>query len=112
MIARGSFVAAIGMRIVAEQANGWHLYGPYETLQRKIEVFKQICSDVGRDIAEIQLATNYMPNLINGPDDTLDKYADLGVNEIGVLAEGHNRWDLGLLREVLQWRDARARSAV
>jgi probable F420-dependent oxidoreductase len=98
----------IGMRTVARHADIWHFYGPYETMLAKAEVLKSICKEVGRDIKEIEFATNYWPSLLKGSNDTLEKYVEMGVKHIIVFAEGPN-WDLGLLREVLAWRDGISR---
>jgi alkanesulfonate monooxygenase SsuD/methylene tetrahydromethanopterin reductase-like flavin-dependent oxidoreductase (luciferase family) len=95
----------LGLRLVAEQGDGVHIYGTYDLMAHKIEVLKQHCADVGRDFNEIELITYYWPHLLTGPDDTLENYLQLGINHIVVIAEGHDKWDTGLLRETLQWRD-------
>lgn len=94
----------IGLRTVAKYADIWHVYGPYQLMLQKAEVLKERCKEVGRDIGEIEFATNYWPNLMKGSEDTLDNYLKMGIRHIIVVAEGHNNWDMGLLREVLAWR--------
>ena len=95
----------LGLRLVAEQGDGVHIYGSYDLMAHKIEVLKKHCVDVGRDFNEIEIMTYYWPHLLTGADDTLDKYRELGISHIVVLGEGHDKWDLGLLGETLQWRD-------
>lgn len=92
----------IGMRVVAEHANIWHLYGPLDKMAAKIETLQDICKEVGRDPAEIEIATNYTPSLLKDAD--LDKYLALGITHMICLEQGP-KWDRGLLRETLQWRD-------
>ena len=50
------------------------------------------------------MPTYWMPKLLNAPDDTLDNYLKIGCRHIIVAAEGPH-WDLGELKELLQWRD-------
>jgi len=100
----------IGLPLVARHADIWHAYGSYDKLASKWEALQRICSEHGRDASEIEFATYYMPWILNGPHDTLDDYAALGCRQIIAVADGPD-WDLGPLREALQWRDARERSA-
>lgn len=97
----------IGLPLVARYADVWHAYGPFEKLQEKWGTLGRICAEQGRDVAEIEFATNFMPTLLTGPDDTLENYVALGCRQIVVVAQGPE-WDLGELREVLQWRDGLA----
>ena len=93
----------IGMRVVAEHADIWHLYGPLAKLEEKIATLKNICREIGRDPAEIEIATNYTPNLLKDADP--DKYLALGITHLICLEQGPV-WDRGLLREILAWRKA------
>jgi probable F420-dependent oxidoreductase len=97
----------IGLRIVAEHADIWNIYGPIERLIEKRDILEQHCKDIGRDPAEIEYTVSYFPDLL--PDTDLDKYAELGFKHIIALSVGPD-WDLGRLREVLAWRDARQKS--
>jgi alkanesulfonate monooxygenase SsuD/methylene tetrahydromethanopterin reductase-like flavin-dependent oxidoreductase (luciferase family) len=94
----------IGLPLAARYADLWHVYGPFAKVQEKTERLREICGEVGRDPDEIELTTYYMPRAINGPEDTLENYVKLGMRHIIVVAEGPN-WDLGELREAVQWRD-------
>jgi alkanesulfonate monooxygenase SsuD/methylene tetrahydromethanopterin reductase-like flavin-dependent oxidoreductase (luciferase family) len=91
----------IGLRLVAEHADIWHLYGPIETLERKIEVLHEWCAKVGRNPAEIQMCTYYWPAMLKDAD--MDKYLKLGITEMIAVSQGPD-WDRGLLREMLAWR--------
>lgn len=91
----------IGLRLVAEHADIWHVYGELDKLQHKIEVLKRMCREIGRDPAEIEMATHWYPDMLKTGNP--DAYAALGFTHIIVTRFGPD-WDLGLLRELLQWR--------
>lgn len=94
----------IGLRTVARHADIWHVYGAPDYVAGKIERLQEICLEEGRDFAEIELATWYIPEfgLATPPDDSLA----MGIHNIIHLQRGPD-WDLGILRELLQWRDSR-----
>jgi probable F420-dependent oxidoreductase len=92
----------IGMRIVAAHADIWHIYGLPDKIAQKYETLKGLCREIGREPAEIEMSTNYAPNLGSYEGDP-DTYLDLGAGEIVILAVGPD-WDFGLLRETLAWR--------
>jgi alkanesulfonate monooxygenase SsuD/methylene tetrahydromethanopterin reductase-like flavin-dependent oxidoreductase (luciferase family) len=93
----------IGIPLVARYADIWHLYGPLDVLERKINVLHQHCEKIGRTPSEIQLSTYYWPEML--PDANLDNYLALGITEMIAVNNGP-QWDRGLLREMLRWRDA------
>jgi len=43
------------LRLVAQYADIWHIFADPATLQHKISVLRQHCTDVGRDPAEIEI---------------------------------------------------------
>ena len=92
----------IGMRIVAEHADIWSVYGPVEKVLEKQEVMRNICRELGRDYGSLEQLTHYVPAVLPeaNPDVILGKF---GVRNIVCVVEGPN-WDLGPLRELLQWR--------
>ena len=92
----------IGMRIVAEHADIWSVYGPVDTVLEKQEVMRNICREIGRDYDSLEQLTHYVPKVLPeaDPDVILGKF---GVRNIVCVVEGPD-WDLGLLRELLQWR--------
>jgi alkanesulfonate monooxygenase SsuD/methylene tetrahydromethanopterin reductase-like flavin-dependent oxidoreductase (luciferase family) len=94
----------IGMRVVAEHADMWHVFGPIETIRAKIQVLRRLCDEVGRDFNEIELTTNYWPQIL-GRDDDPNIYLAEGIRHLVLVAEGP-KWDLGQVREILAWRDS------
>jgi probable F420-dependent oxidoreductase len=94
----------IGMRIVAEHADIWHVYGHTDQIRQKTEVLKRICGEVGRNFDDIELATFFMPQLL-GEDSNPDKYLELGIRQIIAISQGPN-WDLTELGKLLEWRKA------
>ena len=97
----------IGLRIVAKYADMWHVYGPYELMLQKKEVLRKHCEEIGRNFHDIELVTNWWPKIMKGPEDTLENYVKMGVTHIMCLTEGP-KWDLGELRELVQWQKALA----
>jgi probable F420-dependent oxidoreductase len=97
----------IGLPTVARHADIWHVYGPPEHVADRIGKLKAICGEIGRSFAEIEIATWYIPEmgLATPPDDLLA----LGVSNVINLSRGP-AWDLGVVRELLQWRDGLCRS--
>jgi len=93
----------IGLRLVAEHADMWQMYGPLDKMAQKIEVLEQHCADIGRDPAEIEYITSYTPKVL--PDTDLDKYVALGFTHFYSCAWGPD-WDLGELRELLAWKQS------
>ena len=91
----------IGLRIVAEHADIWHVYGTRDTLVHKIQVLEQHCASIGRDPREIGFATQYIPGQMSDADP--DEYLKLGFRHLNAVTTGPD-WDLGVLRELLQWR--------
>jgi probable F420-dependent oxidoreductase len=94
----------IGMRIVAKYADMWHVYGPLDKIAQKTEVLKRLCTEVGRRFEDIELTTWYFPNILQ-QQISPDEFLKLGIRNIIQLQYGPE-WDLGLLKELLQWRSA------
>jgi probable F420-dependent oxidoreductase len=92
----------IGMRIVADHADIWSVYGPVDRVLEKQEVMRRICREVDRDYDSLEQICHYVPEVLPdvGPDVILEKF---GIRNIVCVVEGPN-WDLGLLRELLAWR--------
>ncbi|HWK79568.1 MAG TPA: LLM class F420-dependent oxidoreductase [Thermomicrobiales bacterium] len=87
--------------IVARHADIWHLFADAETARHKVEVLERRCEDVGRDPATIERAIDLRPEV----HADLDAFVALGFTQFTV-AQTWPGFDLGYLREVLQWRDA------
>jgi probable F420-dependent oxidoreductase len=91
----------IGLRLVAEHANMWQVYGPIDKIEQKINKLKQHCAEIGRNPDEIEFHTSYTPTVL--PDTDLSKYVAMGITHIYAIAFGPS-WDLGELRELLAWK--------
>jgi len=104
----GAMGSKIGMPLVAHHADIWHAYGTGEQLAVKIEELKELCMKIGRDFNEIEIATWYTRGALHIDIKPDDIYA-LGIRNIIQLQIGPH-WDLGILRELLQWRDSLSQS--
>ncbi|MFC9359912.1 LLM class F420-dependent oxidoreductase [Rhodococcus sp. NPDC057014] len=100
----GSMGDRIGLRIVAEHADMWQMYGPMEKIDHKIEVLKRHCADFQRDPEEIERLTLYLPKLL--PDTDPDAYVAKGFRHIDVVVTGPD-WDLTELMDLLAWKKSR-----
>lgn len=98
----GSMGKEIGLRIVAQHADRWHVYGDMDHIVDCIETLKIRCKEVGRDFSEIELCSWYSPDVLEQKND-LDEYVKLGIRNIITPALGP-KWDMGILNELLQWR--------
>ena len=92
----------IGMRVAAEHADIWHLYGELDKMAEKIEAMKRICKEIGRNFEDIEIMTNYTPYAVKTGDP--DAYLKLGVTHLANTIMGPD-WDLGPMRELLRWRE-------
>jgi probable F420-dependent oxidoreductase len=93
----------VTLRIVAEHADVWHAFGDSDTMRRKSAILDDWCAKVGRDPAEIERSTTVarLSDDRRAPDQLLE----LGVTHFVVSTSGPD-WDLGVLKEVLAWRDS------
>ncbi len=94
------------LRLVAEHAAIWHTFTPIEKIPHKIEVLHDWCARVGRDPAEIEIATGFTPRGF-GPlleEDGLERLHPLGVRFIIPSIDGPD-YDLSSLGPLLEWRD-------
>jgi probable F420-dependent oxidoreductase len=91
----------MGLPLAAEHADIWHVYGELEKVEHKLGVFRELCGKFGRDPATIEMQVSYFPGLAQNGDP--DAFHKLGFDEIIVTSFGPD-WDLGGLREMLQWR--------
>ena len=98
----GSMGEKLGMPIVAEHADIWHLYGELDLIAQKITVMKELLDKRGRDHSELEISTNYFPGQVKTGDP--DSYLELGISSININVLAPD-WDFGLLRELIQWRD-------
>ncbi len=92
----------VTLRIAAQHADIWHGFGDPERIGHLSAVLDDWCARVGRDPAAIERSTNIGSSNI----ERADKFVAKGIGLLVVTAGGPN-YDLGPLRELLQWRDAR-----
>jgi probable F420-dependent oxidoreductase len=91
------------LKLVARHADIWHTFADFEELERKSAILARHCADVGRDPAEIERSVGVDRRL--GPiEEAGPRLLDLGVSlfTVGVGGPGY---DLGQLRETIEWRD-------
>jgi probable F420-dependent oxidoreductase len=95
----------VTLKLVAKHAKLWHTFADPETYAHKSAVLAEHCERQGRDPNEIERVIGTRESIL----DYADALADAGVTEltVGVDGSGPNGYDLGELRELLAWRDAR-----
>ena len=94
----------VTLRLVAQHAQLWHTFADPDIYAHKAQVLAEHCARIGRDPGTIERVIG-APAGIVGHADAL---ADAGVNELTVgVGGGPDGYDLGELRELLQWRDSR-----
>jgi probable F420-dependent oxidoreductase len=95
----------VTLRLVAKHAKLWHAFADPETYIHKSQVLAEHCERLGRDPATIERVIGAR----GGPIlEFADALADAGVDELTVgVGGGPDGYDLGEVRELLQWRDAR-----
>ena len=98
----GAMGEKYGMRVVAEHADKWHVYGPMDKLVLRIEHMKSLCKEVGRDFSTLEMTTWYSPDVLS-QSNGLDDYLKLGIHNIIVPALGPD-WSLDTFKELMAWR--------
>jgi probable F420-dependent oxidoreductase len=95
----------VTLRLVAKHAQMWHGFGDVDTYRHKAEVLAGHCEAVGRDPGEIERTWGVNA----GKAEAADGLRDAGVTHfiMGIGGDGSG-YDLGPLRELVQWRDAQA----
>jgi probable F420-dependent oxidoreductase len=96
----------VTLRLVAEHAQMWHSFGNLERYHEKSAVLAEHCAGIGRDPQDIERVWGTFENTL----ELADGFADAGIHEVelGIGGDGH-AYDLGPLRELVQWRDTRNR---
>lgn len=88
------------LKLVAKHGDIWHAFGDADVFREKNAILEQHCADVGRDPAEIERSW-----AANGDDH--DTLREAGVTHFVIGITGSpDGYDLGPLRELIQWRDA------
>ena len=101
------------LRIVAEQADIWHGFGEPDTIAHKHAVLDEWCVKVGRNPGEIERSSGVSRKPGRLPEDVGDYAAgaealyDVGTRLFTVGLSGPD-YDLGPVRDLVAWRDARA----
>jgi probable F420-dependent oxidoreductase len=98
----------VTLRLVAEHAQLWHTFADPETYLHKAEVLAEHCARLDRDPATIERVIGSRDSILQHAD----ALADAGVDELTIgIGGGPDGYDLGEVRELLQWRDSRNGSA-
>jgi probable F420-dependent oxidoreductase len=91
----------VTLKLVAEHAQMWHTFvDDLDIYRHKVEVLAGHCASVGREPSTIEHVIGSQKNVLA----ITDELADAGVAEITVGVGGPD-YDLGELREAIQWRD-------
>lgn len=90
----------VTLRITAQHADIWHGFGDVDTMRHLNDVLDGWCEKLGRDPAEIERCTSIGAETF----ENIDAYVDAGCTQFVVSADGPD-YDLGLLRDVLAWRN-------
>jgi probable F420-dependent oxidoreductase len=91
------------LRVVAEHADIWHGFGDAETIARKSAILDDHGREVGRDAGAIERSAG----VSDRPEQVADAMVASGVTLFTVSVSGPD-YDLSLVREWVQWRDAQA----
>jgi hypothetical protein len=87
--------------VVAEHATIWHGFGDAETLADKNRVLDDWCATVGRNPGEIERSTGAR----SGPDEVGESLVGIGERLITISTDGRTGFDLGLVRDWIQFRN-------
>ncbi|HEU0163851.1 MAG TPA: LLM class F420-dependent oxidoreductase [Thermomicrobiales bacterium] len=94
--------AKVTLRLVAKHARIWHAFGDVETITRKSAILADWCAKIGRDPQEIERSTG----ISKETQSNLDAYIAAGVTHF-TIGTGGPDFDLGLVKELVAWRDSR-----
>jgi probable F420-dependent oxidoreductase len=88
------------LKLVARHGNIWHAFGDLDVFREKNAILDEHCAAEGRDPAEIERSWN-------GANGEWDAFRDAGVTHFIIGITGSDSgYDLGPLRELVEWRDA------
>ena len=91
----------VTLRLVAQYADIWHGFGDVPTIAHKVQVLDEWCSKVGRNPAEIERSTGLSEQTLG----TAEEHVANGVTHFTIGVSGPD-YDLGVVREALEMRDA------
>lgn len=97
------------LRLVAEHADIWHTFAGVDVLPHKLDVLRRHCSDVGRDVSEIEVSVGVGGKGREGrspeaPEIEGEPLRALGATLFTMGASGPD-YDLSALEPWLRWRD-------
>ncbi len=92
----------VTLRIVAEHADIWNTFEAPDGAARKSAILDDWCAKVGRDPAAIERSVLIQPDGL----DKSDAHVANGFTHL-ILHHSGPDFDLGRLRELIQWRDAK-----
>lgn len=95
----------VTLRIVATHADTWHVFGDPETASHKASVLNDWCAKVGRDPNEIERSIGVNAENLGVTEDFVTR----GFTHF-MIGIGAPDFDMGQIRELVQWRDSRAKS--
>ncbi len=91
------------LKLVARHADIWHAFGKVDVFTEKNEILRRHCADEGRDESTIERSWAVDDQMGDSPD----VLRDAGVTHFIVGVGGSpSGYDLGPVRELVQWRDA------
>lgn len=91
----------VTLRLAAEYADIWHAFGTPEEMAAKSAILDEHCAAIGRDPKEIERSGGVNSETLT----TADDYVANGITFLTIGVSGPD-YDLGPLRELLQWRDS------
>jgi len=90
------------LKMVAQYADIWHSFGDEATIERKLGILRQHCTDVGRDFDQIEISCGVPGD--KSPEESATRFRELGVS-LFTIGMGGPEPDLAPLRDYLTWRD-------
>jgi probable F420-dependent oxidoreductase len=91
----------VTLRLVAEHGNIWHAFGTPEDMATKARILDEHCATIGRDPKEIERSSGINAQTI----ERADEYVANGITHL-IMGITGPEYDLGPVRELIQWRDA------
>jgi probable F420-dependent oxidoreductase len=88
------------LRLVAEYGDIWHSFSDLDTFRHKSAVLDNWCAEMDRAPEAIERSTGVSAS----PDKVAEEQVAAGVT-LFTVGTGGPKWDLGLLREWITWRD-------
>jgi probable F420-dependent oxidoreductase len=95
----------VTLKLVAQYGDMWHSFGDADRFREKDAILRDHCADAGRDPDAIERTWGSPQGMDSA---TADALVDAGVQHliVGIGGDGSG-YDLGHVRELIQWRDAR-----